>query len=233
MQRAIKHVSEPIAGVPLRFATMTPNGLKAFINPALAAWWDWPAIGPEGPMSRASVVDASVGWLKLAGEFFWVLSDNWMIPRGLRDPFIIVRPHAMRHVLTADGGKLLGWLFRDGAGTDHTLLPEQVIHGKLWNPYDPIRGCPEYASAKIAAEADNFAAEFARNLMRGNGDRGPIITSKSPFSEAQMAQIEAGLRAKKRAAEQGILKTTFLPGDVVVQDPQISKADAEFIASRM
>ena len=233
VQRAIKHVADPIAGVPLRFATMTRNGLKAFINPALATFWDWPALGPEGPLSRAAVVDASVGWLKLAGEFFWVLSDNWLIPRGQRDPFIIVRPDQIKPVLSQDKSTVLGWLMRDGAGKDIPLLCGQVIHAKFWNPYDPVRGCPEYLSAQIAAEADNFASEFQRNLMKGNGDRGPVITSKNPLGDAQVAQIEAALRAKKRAAEQGMLKTTFLPADVTIQDPHISQADAEFVAARI
>ena len=233
VQRAIKHVSDPIAGVPLRFATMTSNGLKAFINPLLATFWDWPALGPEGPLSRAAVVDASVGWLKLKGEFFWVLSDNWLIPNAPRDPFMIVRPDQMKPIVTQDGLQMLGWWMRDGAGRDIPLLTGQVIHQKFWNPYDPVRGCPEYASAQTAAEADAFAGEFQRNLMKGNGDRGPMISSKSPLNDAQVAQVEAALRAKKRAAEMGMLKTTFLPADVTIQDPQIAQADAEFVASRI
>ena len=233
VQRAIKHVSEPICSVPLRFATQTLDGLKTFVNPKLAGWWDWPAVGPQGPLSLAQVVEASVGWLKLRGEFFWLLSDNWLIPGSVRDPFVIGRPDSLREVVSADGGKLLGWQFRDAKGTDHVLLPEQVVHVALWNPYHPIRGCPEYASAQTAAEADYFAAEFARNLSKSNGDRGPIITSKTQLSTEQVAQIEASLRAKKRAAESGQLKTTFLAGDVQVQDPQIAQADAEFIAARI
>ncbi len=237
VQRAIKHVSDPIAGVPLRFATMTADGLKAFINPALAAWWEWPALGPAGRMSRAAVVEASVAWLKLRGEFFWLLGEDWGLPRPSRSaplsPFVIARPDAMKHVLSPDGGRLLGWYFRDANGTDHELLPESVIHCKLWNPYDPVRGCPEYASAATAAEADVYAAEFGRNLMAGNGDRGPIISSESPLSPDQVAQVDAQLRARARAAQQGVRKTTFLPADVTIQDPAISQVDAEFIASRV
>lgn len=237
VQRAIRHVGEPITARPLRFATMTTDGLKAYINPALAAFWDWPAIGPKGPLSRAALIEATNGWLNLFGEAFWILGEDWLVyalgGSAVPGPFIVARPDQMRSIVSQDGGRLVGWLFRDAAGQDHELLPEQVIHTPFWNPYDSVRGCAPYAGARVAAEADAFAGDFNRNLMAGNGDRGPIISSKGQLSEPQMLQIEKNLLARKAAAQAGTLKLSFLPADIDVHDPQVAQVDAEFVASRI
>lgn len=233
VMRAIKHVADPIASVPLRFAVPTADGAKQLIDPDIASFWERPAIGPEGPLSRSDVVEATVGWMKLAGECFWVFDDTWLMPTPSKAPFIIVRPDQMREVVTADGGRLLGWHFRDASGRDFPLLPEQVVHPKFWNPYHAVRGLPEWLAAKTAAESDAFAGEFVKNLMAANGDRGPVISSKGVINDGQRDQIISMLKSKKEAAARGQMQPAFLTADVEVHDPQISKPDSDFVAQRI
>src|SRR5947199_7588713 len=63
VQRAIKKVSGPISAVPLMF---TLGAKQAAGDPALSTYWSKPTIG----LTFASFLEATVGWLKLAGEFF-------------------------------------------------------------------------------------------------------------------------------------------------------------------
>lgn len=233
VQRAIRHVAEPIMATPLRFAMMTPDGSRAYVDPRLTSFWAWPAVSPTGKISLAGLVDATVAWLLLAGEAFWVLDESWLIPGAPRKPFFVARPDSMRPILAEDGATLRGWKLRDARGRDWYLLPEQVVQPKIFSPYDPVRGCAPWASARVAAETDIYASEFARSLMKNNGDRGPIISTKGSLSNAQMTQIEAGLRAKRAAAANGQTRTTFLPADVEIHDPQVTSADADFVASRI
>src|SRR5690606_7002680 len=145
------------------------------------------------------------GWRKLAGECFWLLGDDWLVPfpaASARSQLIVARPDCMRHVVVA--GELVGWEYRDAASQRHLLLPEQAIHLKQWNPYDEWRGCGELVAAFAAAETNFLTAAFARNLMRNQGDRGPYIVAKSGIpDDAQRAQIIADLRAKKARAARG------------------------------
>lgn len=196
---------------------------------------------PMEGMGYADFVEASVGWLKLAGELFWLLPDELRVPfpeirkqtagnAGLK--VIVARPDKMRHVI--QNGRLVGWEFKDGQGQAWTLDPEQVTHVKRYNPYDKWRGLSEYESAQVAAEGDWLAGKFSRNLMANNGDTGPYIVAKNGVpTDAQREQILADLRAKRQAQQRGDFRPIFLTGDITVEDPQVRTVDANFIAMRL
>jgi hypothetical protein len=80
--RAIKHIAGPIAQVRLEFYQES-NGSKSEVrDPELSAFWDRPAKGlsmtttKQARLSRFDVIEATVGWLTLAGEFFWIVEDS-------------------------------------------------------------------------------------------------------------------------------------------------------------
>ena len=239
--RAIRHISDPIGGLPLRFALPGGQGPKVIVDPDLDSFWTRPALGPEGPLSLATVVEATVALLKLDGHCFWVLDDTWLTgsntPANLRTPFLIIRAGQMKPVFDGPAkGRVIGWFFRDLSGREWPLLPEQVEHLKYWNPYDPVAGASEYSTAKVAAESDAFAGQFVRSLMQGNGDRGPIISPKQAgtvFTDPQRAQMEAALAEKRRANMSGNFRPLFLGGAVEISDPQVASTDSDFVSQRI
>lgn len=243
--RAIKHVAEPVTAVPLRFSTER-RGRDPIEDPELEMFWEEPATGPEGPVCLRDVVFATIGWLKLVGEAFWIFDDRVLInPKALPFPeaglgmlpqFIIARPDRMRHVTERGGstGRVIGWEYTDGAGGKHILLPEQVIHSKLWNPYDDIRGLGEYEQAKLAAESDYMGATFKLNLARNNGDQGVYIVAKSGIpDDIQRKQIVAQLREKREMQQRGMFKPVFLTGDISIEDPKVRVVDQAFNESML
>lgn len=240
--RAIKMVADPVTAVPLRFST-EERGRNAIDDPELTEAWEEPAIGSEGPVCLRDVVSATIGWLKLAGEAFWIFDDRVLVKQaalpfpdvgfGAVPQFVVARPDRMRHV--CDGsGKLIGWDFTDGQGRHHMLLPEQVVHPKLWNPYDDIRGLGEYEQARLAAESDYMGATFKLNLARNNGDQGVYIVAKSGIpDDAQRKQIVAQLREKREMQQRGLFKPVFLTGDISIEDPKVRVVDQAFNESMM
>jgi hypothetical protein len=89
--RSIKKVAGPIASVPMEWEL---RGEDVEL-PELEAFWAEPAEG----LGWSDFVEASVGWLKLAGEFFWVMDDTWLAPlrnsfasRFSRVNFFIIKP---------------------------------------------------------------------------------------------------------------------------------------------
>lgn len=235
VQRAIKSISGPIAALPLDFMLETMQGEpQGYNDPKLSAYWKQPAIGLDCP----DFIRASIGWKKLAGEFFWLMGDDAFLPfpevrnMAMAGKLIVARPDRMRHVI--ERGELIGWVFTAGDGRNYNLMPEQVIHKKEWNPYDEWRGLSEYEAASLAAETDYLTAKFVNNLMRGNGDRGPYIISKQPLkpTDPQREQIIADLRQKRAAAQRGEHRPMFLTGDISVEDPQIQGMDASLVAIR-
>ncbi len=261
VQRAIKIISGPVGSVPPDFyprnvqvgtsrrdvrsrsvikSYRSSSGLAvkrsadaAIEVPQLSDFLREPVRG----LSYADFVEATIGWLKME-ECFWLLSDSTLVPfpqakSRKPDPIIIAQPYRMRHIL-GDDGELAGWTYQDVLGKQWTLLPDQVIHIRGWNPYHQFRGLGEYPSAQIAAEGDWLAGKFSRNLMGNNGDTGPFIIAKNGIpTDPQRDQIIAALREKRHAQLRGEFKPMFLTGDIEVQDPKIGSVDAPFIQQRI
>ena len=190
---------------------------------------------PMRRMGWSDIVEATIGWRKMAGESFWILPDSVLLPfpeakAGVQ--VVLARPDRMRHVV--DGGEIAGWVFTDKAGRSWNLLPEQVIQLARWNPYDEFRGLSEFEACRMAAESDWMAGRFAKNLMGNNGDTGPYIVAKAGVpSDEQRQQILADLRGKRAAQQRGDFRPVFLTGDISVEDPQVRSVDAAFIAGRI
>ncbi len=229
---AIKHVTRPLTAVPLGFWEDRRSGDVEMENPELAAFWKQPAKARGGMMNFGDFVEAWVGWMKLAGEAFWILDDSWLV-RGRKSPLLIARPDEMRELWDATG--LIAWTYTPrGGGKPAHLLPEQVVQSKMWNPYDDFRGLSEWQAAKIASESDYAAAVFARNLAQNNGDGGPYVVGKDgAASPEQVAQITAMLRQKRELSRRGEFRPVFLTGDIDVKTPTIQAVDAAFVAQRL
>lgn len=228
VQRAIKKVSGPIAAMDLRFDSK--RGVAAMLPPDVEDYWADPAVG----MSRVDFIEASIGWLKLTGEFFWILDDSALVPAGARKlgKIILARPDRMRHVVV--DGRLVGWLYRDGSTQTHALLPEQVIQVRNYNPYDDFRGLGEFEAAQIAAEADYAASKFVRNLSQNNGDQGVYLVAKNGLpSDEQREQIIMQLREKRVAQQRGEFRPMFISGDITVEDPKIAAPNGDFANIRL
>lgn len=246
VRAAIDFIAGPIASVPLRFATDARGGKALLTDDALTEFWTMPARAPVAPvllrsalsvergrLPLAEVIEATVGWLKLRGEAFWIFDDTWLLrTSAARSPFIIARPDSMREVVA--NGELLAWEYRDCSGRGTLLGPEQVLHLKCWNPYGDTRGLAPYEAAHTAAEADYLAGEYGRNLMRNNGDRGPIISTKGGMlTDQQQEQILRMLREKRAAAARGDFRPAFLSTEVSVEDPKAQALDAALVAQRI
>lgn len=234
--RAIQTVAMPIASMPLKFTR--PGDSTALTDPEREQFWSRPARSAEGTMSRNDFIEATVAWLQLEGQAFWILDDTWLRSSGMKtkSPLLLVRPDRVRpiHVGGLADGALLGWEFTDGAGKRTLLLPEQVARPRFFNPYDPLKGLAPWRAAKVAAEADFAAGVFARNLSKNNGDRGAYVIAKSGVvDDAQRQQIESMLREKREQSRRGVYKTAFLTGDISVEDPKVQSVDAAFINQRL
>ncbi len=230
VQRAIKKVSGPISAVSLCFRD--PESEQEIEGEAWLDFWKAPAKG----LSRGDLIEAMVGWLKLAGEDFILLTDEFGAPFPDRvtkyNPFLLARPDTMTPVMA--GAEVTGWRLLDKQGQQLHLNKEQVVQPKFWNPYDDVRGMSEYEAARVATEADYLSGKFALHLAASNGDQGVYISMKgSPASDEQREQIANQLRMKRAMQQRGQFVPMFINGDMEVQDPKIRAVDAGFVAQRL
>jgi hypothetical protein len=226
------HIAGPIAALPLKWERTA--GTEDIDNER-AVFWDTPAVRTidgygSSDIGIAELVQLSVMWLALKGEYFWILDDSWLGRSVRKSPIIIARPDRMREIIV--NGQLIGWQYLDHAGNAHNLLPEQVIHERLPNPCNPWRGMGPLEAALVAVNADYAAGVFTRNLSQNNGDRGVYISSEGTLNADQQKQVENALREKKQLGLKGIVKTTFLAGSIKVHEPAVQSVDTSFIDMR-
>lgn len=265
VHRAIDLVAGPIASVPLMFSDenddlitvsvrgvprnhLRPRTLRALKGlrrepqaqaGELAGFWDFPGLNRDGSrMSRAEFLHASVGWLKLKGEVFYLMDDSWLLPfpevrnLGGYTPIIIARPDRMKHVVR--NGQLVEWVYNDGSGRRITIAKDQVVRVTHWNPYDDWRGLAEMDPAFVVTQSDYAAGVFAKNLNDNNGDQGVVIVAKGGVpSDEQRLQIVQQLREKREMQQRGFFRPVFLTGDISVEDPHLRAVDAAFVAQRV
>lgn len=230
VSRAIKHIAGPIAQVELEFSA----GDSELKDAELTSFWNAPAkgLGRMGRLSRFDVIEATVGWSCLNGEFFWLLDDTWLAAkRGPRSPFLIARPDKMEPVM--DDGELVGWIFTDGNHKRHPMIPEQVITSRFWNPMDEIRGSAPLKAAMQAAESDYAAGKFWKSLAESNGDRGETVIAPNGISPEQEAQVIRALRAKRTASKRGKFQPMFFVGDIKTEEAKIQSPDAAAVQQRL
>lgn len=233
VSRAIKHIAGPIAQVELEFHESAGGGEVEIADPMLSAFWNAPAkgLGTKGRLSRFDTIEATVGWLCLRGEFFWILDDTWLVNSAAKSPFVIARPDRMRAV--TDDGELVGWSYTDATGWRHDIIADQVITSRFWNPADEIRGSAPMTSAQQAAESDYAAGRYWKSLSESNGDRGETVIAPNGISPEQEAQVVRALRAKRAASKRGKFQPMFLVGDLKTEDAKIAAPDAASVTQRL
>jgi HK97 family phage portal protein len=228
VMRAIKIIAQPISALPLEFYADKKKGDTLISGGPAAEFW-------SDPFMKTSVVDgveATISWLKLKGNAFWIKDDSWFSGSKQKSKLIIARPDRMTPI--KEGGELLGWRYQDSANRSHSLPAPYVEHLKNWNPYDEVWGLAEWEAARMATEADYYAGKYARDLMAGSGDQGDVVVSKGGvLQDDQREQIKAALIARKRAREAGRFLPIFLTGDVAVEKANVTTPDADFVSNRL
>ncbi|MBK1884110.1 phage portal protein [Luteolibacter pohnpeiensis] len=226
---AVQIITGPIAQVGLKFF----EGEKEITDSTLAAFWNRPMRGMarNSRASRFDTIEATVGWLCLNGEFFWILDDTWLTRGPVKSPFIVARPDSMTPIV--DDGELIGWRFRDGAKREHDLIPDQVITSRRWNPYNDFRGAAPLESAMMAASADYAASRTWKSLAETNGDLGENVIAPNGVTEPQQEQIKLMLKRKREAAKKGKFLPAFYVGDIKVTEPHIKSPDSAAAAQRL
>jgi len=232
VRAAIDFVADPISMRPLIITADRRGGDVLVTDLELVNFLERPGRCRGGVLNRADFIKATAGWMKLKGQAFWILDDTWETTRVRKSPLILARPDEMHAIY--DGKELIGWTWTNAGGMRANLIPEQVIHLKLWNPYDDVLGLSEWESAMIAAESDYAAGVFAKSLAQNNGDRGPYVIGKGGmFTDEQIKQVSAQLRQKRELGRAGDFRASFIPADVDIKEPSINAVDAAYVSQRL
>ena len=227
-------LSESVSTIPFRLLTGEEDKAQSITGGPLLELF----AAPHPQIDRFAFWELITSWLMLRGEAFVVPLDGAgrTLGSGARirpERLLILPPDSFREIVA--NNELKAWQFT-GSGTTGpletmALLPEEVVHLKLPNPYDFWRGMSPLSVAQLAASSDYASAQFEKGLMLNNADTGVIVTTEQQLNDEQRLSIQKALEERKRKAGTAD-RPLFLFGGAKVDKPQISSADMQFLENR-
>lgn len=136
-------------------------------------------------MSRFQLWEATVSWLETRGEAFWLFPPESV---GFPAQIFIPNPSNMHERLGSDNNISM-WSFE----TDDVkipFLPDQLIHFKLWNPWNPYRGVNPLIALDVELGQDYLSGISNLNMIRNGSIPEGILSSEQRIDEADAKRIK-------------------------------------------
>jgi HK97 family phage portal protein len=237
---AVSALAQTVSAMPFRISRGDRSGENIMSSgPAVALFNQ-----PHPYLNRFRFWEFIVTWYCLRGETFVVALDKSGKVLPIRNSqirnsqsairnLLVLNPDHFRHVI--EGYDLIGWRYMppETAGPTHPLelLPDEVIHDFMPNPYLFWRGLSPLSVAMLAAQTDYASAQFMKGLMLNNADTGVIVRTDQQLSAEQREQLSTALRQRKASAGTAD-RPLLLWGGAEVVNPTLSSADMQFMDNR-
>ena len=218
MEMGLKNVVRPyenIASVYKSIKALCDNVPQAKIqiyNKATEEEADDPRLrllidSPNTRQSQSDFIQEWVGFYALYGEGFikkllsiGQVTGNANLPGAL----INLDPSKVKEQVDYSTGLLSGWRI----GT-MTMKPEELIHTKDFNPYNPFRGMSPLKPIDDEVEIDQASLTFNNAFFKNNATPGLILSTPDNLSKDQREQLKAAIEAKYTSASKAF-KTLVL-----------------------
>jgi HK97 family phage portal protein len=232
----ISTLAETVSGIPFRIVDATSS--EPIQNPKseIVNLFD----RPHPQLDRFQFWELIVIWLCLRGEaFVYPVSDSSASSiQNLKSKIqnlLVLCPDHLHEIIRS--GELAGWRYSAASinyqpsTINPVLLPEELIHIRLPNPFNFWRGMSPLTVAWLAAQTDYAASQFMKGTMLNNADTGLIVTTDQQITAEQKEEVLAALRDRKRRAGTPDVPL-FLFGGAKVDKPTISAVDLQFLQNR-
>lgn len=110
---------------------------------------------------------------EIYGETFWYTGARGEQTGKIKE-IILLNPAQVE--LKIDDGELIGYILHKDNGTQVPLLPEEVIHDKRPNPFNPWRGMSIMERASTYIDTENITSTFTLSYMQNNASPSGILS---------------------------------------------------------
>jgi HK97 family phage portal protein len=185
---------------------------------------------PNKFMSRWELWESIATYLNIGGEAFIYLNESMgqrigssSVPAELWS----LNPSLMKH--TVEKGQVAGWVFNNTL----PIKPEEIIHIKLFNPNNAIRGQSPISAVRTEIESDFSAGRYNKIFFdNGASPNGVVAVDKDKDITLEELKKLKRLWNENHAGVGNAHKTAFLLGGMSYSQMAISQKDAEFIQGR-
>ncbi|MBW1666724.1 MAG: phage portal protein [Deltaproteobacteria bacterium] len=195
--------------------------------------WEHPVLEllskPNSQLSRFQLWEATVIFLNLKGECFWLLEESRGQAAGtsrIPSAIWVFNPEKFRPALDSKRN-LTGWMYRGQV----PLKLEEVIHFKFFNPYDDIRGLSPLEAARISMDTDYRAMKYNQSFFKNSAEPSAVLKTQGALSDEQFKRLRAQWEARHRG-ESRAHKIAILEGGLDYEKVGLSHRDMDFLEQR-
>lgn len=222
---AIESVAMNISQTPL----LWKNSQDRQAAPRDSNKWEKIFESPNPDMGLAQLLEATLVYLLHYGECMWVLdrATKTSIPTeiypyngSLFDPILDEKDN------------VIGWeievVYSNGKKETLKFNRSEVLHFKLFNPYDPKRGLSPLAAAQLGIDQDYFANEYNKAFFINGALPNGVVEVEEQLSD----EVFNRMRQQFLDHHQGVSKAhtlAILEGGAKYKQLTVSQKDMEFL----
>jgi len=177
-------------------------------------------------MSRFQLWEATMIYLEITGECYWVLERG---ADGIPTEIWPFGPDFIRPKIDKERGVIVG--FETTATTPKAMGLDEVIFFRYFNPVNWNRGLSPLEPLDLTINTDHLCSEFQSALFQNGADPGGVLISEDELTEDDINRIKTGWEDRHRGAQKAG-KVAVLQGGIKYEPIKISNRDIQFMQQR-
>lgn len=141
---------------------------------------------PNGTMSLSMLWKETASEWCLNGECFWWFGKDYVC--GIPKEIVLLKSKDMTEII--EDGKVARWIYSSPDGAVYTILPNQLVHFRDWNPWNEHRGVSPLVSLEVEIEQDLLANRQLTSLLKEGGVPKGLLKTDQILTEDDADIIE-------------------------------------------
>lgn len=166
--------------------------------------------------------------MELAGDAFWLLDGKG---RNIKNIYILEPDKiTVNFDMSPEGIQITSYNYKntiDGQVVDVNYTPDQIIHFKVPDPANPVRGKSVVQAASDIIDIDNMAEEYNKQLFIRGAIQKFVLSTDKAITEDDMKRLEMKLQ-KNYSGVANSHKTLILQGGLKPEKITDTNRDMEF-----
>ncbi len=184
---------------------------------------------PNPFMTQEMLIEATVTFLELRGECFWILQrDNITeIPKEIW----VFDPSRFEPAYNKEGSALVGWYYCVPKKEKIPLALWEVLHFKHFNPYNDLRGFSTIDALTVTIEQDYLSSVYNNNFFKEGAKVGGFISFPEDLDDDAYQRILQQFEDRHMGAEKAH-RIAILDSGATFTEARISQKDMDYIAMK-
>lgn len=184
---------------------------------------------PNPLLSRSQLWEATAIYLSLRGNCFWILNKSRGQLAGTSSTPAEIWVFNPDHFTPVKDklGNLLAWNYRGAM----EFLPEEIIHFKYFNPYDPIMGLAPLDPIMRTINLDFASLIYNSKFFENNAEPGYVLSTDKELTDEQFTRLKSQWDSQHKGVDKAH-KVAILEGGLKPANTGTTHKDMDFVEQR-